>query len=140
MHPPGAIQLVCPINASRPLAFSAPMAAGNISASEQRKRLLFGTLAIAAAFGWVLTGRAKSVTGAMVLFALFWFGILGLYQAKEKTCVLLAARGMRDAESGVEMILDEDRKSGLRKTARRIQFSALWLALALTALALWATR
>jgi len=61
------------------------MIAGNIGPSEQRKRLIFGALALAAGCGWVITGRAKSIAGALVLFALFWFGVLGLFQAKEKT-------------------------------------------------------
>jgi hypothetical protein len=61
------------------------MTAGNIGSTEQRKRLLFGILAIAAGCGWAITGRAKSVTGALVLFALFWFGVLGFQQAREKT-------------------------------------------------------
>jgi hypothetical protein len=61
------------------------MAAGNIGPTEQRKRLLFGMVAIAAACGWAIMGRARSVTGAMVLFALFWFGVLGFQQARAKT-------------------------------------------------------
>jgi hypothetical protein len=58
---------------------------GNIGASEQRKRLLFGILAVVAAIAWAMTGRASSLTGAVVLFLLFWFGALGILQAKEKT-------------------------------------------------------
>jgi hypothetical protein len=61
------------------------MIAGNIGPSEQRKRMIFGVLALAAGCGWVITGRAKSLAGAMILFALFWLGVLGLFQAKEKT-------------------------------------------------------
>jgi hypothetical protein len=47
---------------------------------------------------------------------------------------------MRDSESGVEMITDEDTKSGLRLCARRIQFTAPFIALILTVIALWAAR
>jgi hypothetical protein len=54
--------------------------------------------------------------------------------------MLLAARGMRDSESGVEMITDESTKSGLRRAARRIQFTAPWVALILTVIALWVVR
>jgi len=42
-------------------------------------------MAIAAACGWAITGRASSRMGGIILFALFWFGALGIYQAKEKT-------------------------------------------------------
>jgi hypothetical protein len=58
---------------------------GNISTSEQRKRLLFGVIALAAGIAWVITGRASSFSGAIVLFILFWFGARGFLQAKEKT-------------------------------------------------------
>jgi hypothetical protein len=61
------------------------MITGNIRPSEQRKRLIFGVMAIAAACGWAITGRASSRMGGIILFALFWFGALGIYQAKEKT-------------------------------------------------------
>jgi len=47
---------------------------------------------------------------------------------------------MRDSDSGIEMIIDEGTKSGLRLMARKIQFTAPWVALILTAVALWATR
>lgn len=61
------------------------MQSGNIAPSEQRKRLIFGVIALLAAIAWVITGRAGSFAGAIVLFTLFWFGALGLLQAKEKT-------------------------------------------------------
>jgi hypothetical protein len=47
---------------------------------------------------------------------------------------------MRDLDSGIEMIADETTKSGLRRTARKIQFAAPWVALIFAAIALWATR
>jgi len=61
------------------------MIEGNIEPSEQRKRLLFGLLAFAMGGAWVLGGWANSLSGAIILFTLFWFGTLGMFQAKEKT-------------------------------------------------------
>ena len=61
------------------------MIRGNIAPSEQRKRLIFGVLALAASIAWVLMGRTGSVSDVIVLFVLFWFGALGFLQAKEKT-------------------------------------------------------
>jgi hypothetical protein len=58
---------------------------GNIGRSEQRKRLMFGVLAGAAAIAWIVTGRGSSFSGALFLFVLFWFSALGILQAKEKT-------------------------------------------------------
>ena len=68
-----------------PIHVLASMITENIEPSEQRKRLIFGIMAFAAACGWATTGRASSLVGGIVLFALFWFGVLGIYQAKEKT-------------------------------------------------------
>ncbi|HEX9663282.1 MAG TPA: hypothetical protein VGB27_13415 [Candidatus Binatia bacterium] len=68
-----------------PIQLLASMITGNIGPLEQRKRLIFGIMAFAAACGWAITGRASSLVGGIVLFALFWFGALGIYQAKEKT-------------------------------------------------------
>jgi hypothetical protein len=64
---------------------AAHLARGNIGPSEQRQRLLFGVVALAAAVAWALMGRAGSYSGGVVLFVLFWFGVLGVLQAKEKT-------------------------------------------------------
>lgn len=61
------------------------MSSGNIAPSEQRKRLIFGVLALTAGITWVIMGRADSLSGVMVVFILFWFGALGVLQAKEKT-------------------------------------------------------
>jgi hypothetical protein len=47
---------------------------------------------------------------------------------------------MRDGESGIEAIADEGVRSALRRTARRIQFTAPLAALVLTGLALWLGR
>ncbi|HEX2226904.1 MAG TPA: hypothetical protein VHM64_07170 [Candidatus Binatia bacterium] len=58
---------------------------GNIGAAEQRKRLIFGVLAGVAAIAWIVTGRATSFSGALVLFFFFWFSALGILQAKRKT-------------------------------------------------------
>ncbi len=58
---------------------------GNIGPSEGRKRLLLGVVALAMGGAWVLGGRATTLSGALILFAFFWFGVLGLFQAKEKT-------------------------------------------------------
>jgi hypothetical protein len=58
---------------------------GNIGRSDQRKRLLFGVFALAAAVAWLFTARAHSLSGAIILFVLFWFGALGVLQAREKT-------------------------------------------------------
>jgi hypothetical protein len=56
----------------------------NIGAAERRKRALFGVIALAAGGAWLVTDRAGSFSGALVLFALFWFAALGLLQARRK--------------------------------------------------------
>ena len=58
---------------------------GNIGVAEQRKRMIFGVIAGVAAIAWIVTGRATSFSGALVLFFFFWFSALGILQAKKKT-------------------------------------------------------
>ena len=61
------------------------MKTGNIGPSEGRKRLLLGVLSLAMGGAWVVSGWASTLSGALILFTLFWFGVLGIFQAKEKT-------------------------------------------------------
>jgi hypothetical protein len=75
-HSSGATQI--------PIHVLASMITGNIGPLEQRKRRIFGVMAFAAACGWAITGRASSLVGGIVRFALLWFGALGIYQLRKK--------------------------------------------------------
>ena len=115
-----------------------PTDAINIGPREQRKRRLLGivalTVGVAAAFVLVVYG-APRVSRAVIFFPI-WIAGLGLMQAREKTCVALAARGTRDMDAGEESISDAELIGQLRDKARRINRRAVITALAITALAL----
>lgn len=61
------------------------MVEGNIGAVEQRKRRIAGLAALALGLAAVLMARPTGAIWWIILFSLFWFGALGLFQAREKT-------------------------------------------------------
>lgn len=70
------------------------------------------------------------------LYAPFWMGSLGVHQAREKTCVVLAARGMREADDGFEPVDDADERQTLRRQARLVYIQTTAAAVFPTALGL----
>jgi hypothetical protein len=54
-----------------------------------------------------------------------------LFQVKEKTCVALAARGLRNLEQGDERIIDAIELQHVRAQARRVHAEAVAFALAI---------
>lgn len=109
----------------------------NIGAREQRTRRLLGivalTVGVAAAFVLVVYD-APRWSRAIVFFPI-WIAGLGLMQAREKTCIALAARGKRNLGHGEESIEDQHVCTQLRDKARRIHLRALITAAIITLLA-----
>ena len=110
----------------------------NIGPRERRKRRVMGIAALAAgavlAFGLVLVG-APWWSRAFVFFPV-WLAALGLLQAREQTCVALAARGVCNMDAGESPIEDDDTARELRDKARRINRRALLVAAMVTLVAL----
>ena len=110
----------------------------NIGPREQRKRRLLGlvalTVGVAAAFVLVVYG-APRVSRAVIFFPI-WIAGLGLMQAREKTCIALAARGTCNMDAGEESLDDARLSERLRDKARRINRRAKITALAITVMAL----
>ena len=110
----------------------------NIGPREQRKRRLLGlvalTVGVAAAFVLVIYG-APRVSRAIIFFPI-WIAGLGLLQAREKTCIALAARGTRNMDDGEESLSDANLIEQLRAKARSLNRRATITALAATILAL----
>src|SRR5919206_577392 len=94
----------------------------NIGPGEARKRRVMGVAALAAgallAFGLVVAG-APWWSRALVFFPV-WLAALGLLQARERTCVALAARGVCNMDEGEQPLEDERAARELRDKARRI--------------------
>lgn len=110
----------------------------NIGPRETRKRRVMGIAALAAgavlAFGLVLVG-APWWSRAFVFFPV-WLAALGLLQARERTCVALAARGVCNMDVGELPIEDEPAARQLRDKARRINRRAVLVAAMVTLVAL----
>ena len=65
-----------------------------------------------------------------------WIAALGLLQARERTCVALAARGLCNMDGGDEEVGDEGAAAELRDKARRITRRATLVAAVITLVAL----
>lgn len=106
----------------------------NIGPREQRKRRLLGivalTVGVAAAFVLVVM-EAPRPSRAVVFFPV-WLAGLGLLQAREKTCIALAARGTCNLDAGEKSVDDEDLIDQLRTQSRLINRRALFTAFAIT--------
>ncbi len=106
----------------------------NIGPRERRKRRLLGivslTVGVAVAFVLVVYGVPR--WERLVVFFPVWLAGLGLLQARERTCIALAARGTCNMDAGEVSIADKRLSAQLRAKARRINRCALITAAAIT--------
>ena len=112
-------------------------AAGNLGPAGRRQRLVAGLVGLAASSAvlfW-LDRTGASRWWRLAMFPLLWMGATGLLQARARTCIALAARGVcdEDAPGGP---LTPERDALLRRRARAIVRAATAIAAALTLLAL----
>jgi hypothetical protein len=110
----------------------------NIGPRERRRRLTRGIITLVLG---ALLGLAMVLTGVdrwwrLVLFLPFWMGGLGVHQARGKTCVVLAARGARNMDDGIEPVEDEQDRRVLRRQARLVYIQTSAAAIVPTALGL----
>lgn len=110
----------------------------NIGPREQTKRRLLGIVSLVCGVGLAF---ASVVAGAprwsrLVIFLPVWLAGLGMFMAREKTCVALAARGTRNMDAGEEPVGDRAAAARLREKARRINRRALIVAAVSTVVAL----
>ena len=110
----------------------------NIGPRGRRQRLRNGMI-------WLAIGTGAAGALALVglprwlrlgLFGPFALGAFGVFQAYEQTCVALAARGVRDLDSGQEQIAEAAVARQINRQARKVFAEALLGAALLTALAL----
>ena len=111
----------------------------NIGPAGIRRRMIGGVIGIAIGVALVvamiLLGEPR--TWRAFAFAPFWLGTLGVFQAREKTCVAFAARGLRDLDAGAGLVpvTDEAERAALSAQARAVRLRATATAVALTAAA-----
>ncbi|HKR01535.1 MAG TPA: hypothetical protein VJT09_12730 [Pyrinomonadaceae bacterium] len=110
----------------------------NIGPRERRKRRLMGVVAltVGVSVAFVLIIMQAPRWSRLIIFFPIWIAGLGLLQAKEKTCIALAAQGKRNMDEGEESLDDRNLIEQLRAKARRINQRALLTAGAITVLAL----
>lgn len=110
--------------------------ASNLGPKQKTARLLFGILMFIAASGvafFMMWTEAPAFSKAIV-FAPFFAAMLGFFQAKEKICVLYAAKGIQNLDGGAEKIQDAELAARLRRQSQKIIVQAVLLASVLTLL------
>ena len=110
----------------------------NLGPRERRKRLLLGVVSLGSAVALVFAAVALEWPRAarLIVFIPLWMAALGLTQARESTCVALAARGTCNFDTGERLIEDGPVAAALRRRARRITRRATILAGTLTLIVL----
>jgi hypothetical protein len=110
----------------------------NIGTRERRKRLIWGI--VASGVGVVIAALLVMIRAPLIwrlpLFLLFYVGALGIFQARDKTCVKLAARGQRDMDNGPQQISVAAELERVQRQARVVYVKSAITAAILTALAL----
>jgi hypothetical protein len=110
----------------------------NIGPREERKRRLMGIVALTVGIGlaFVLVVFAAPRWSRLAVFFPIWMAGLGLFQAREKICIALAARGTCNMDAGEQPIADDHLIEHLRSRARTINRRALFTATVITIVAL----
>jgi hypothetical protein len=108
----------------------------NIGPEEQKKRITIGTttVAIGAALAVYLLASGAPRPWRLLVLLPFWAGAIGLFQVKEKTCVALSARGMRNMDAGDEVMTNAAELEQVRAQARKVHIEAFVTAVLLTLL------
>lgn len=109
---------------------------GNLGPRGTRQRLLLGmmTLAVACACLIWIDQTGASRWWRIGAYPLLWLGVVGLLQARARTCIAFAARGSCDPDAGITELTPETADL-LRERARSIVRTGTILALVLTVLA-----
>lgn len=110
----------------------------NIGPEGRRRRLVLGIAMLAASvvLALIFIFNGWSRPWRLLLFLPIFFGMLGLIQARQKTCALLAELGVCDMDSGERKIDDVAVRSRLKVRGRGILVKSVLSAAALTALIL----
>jgi hypothetical protein len=93
---------------------------------------------VALALGVVVVGAAWSLDlgfPTRLASAFLFMGFLGIFQARARTCVALAAQGVRNMDAGAEAIQDRAELDASRAEARRVLVRSAIATLVVTAVA-----
>ena len=108
----------------------------NIGPRERRRRLVggVGLLTLAAVVAGCLLWFDAPRLWRVLVFVPAWAGALGVCQVRAKTCVALAARGLRNMDTGDEAITDPRELELVRTQSRKVHVRAVLLAALVTVL------
>jgi hypothetical protein len=98
----------------------------------RRVRVGAGLLAVSVLLGAVLLFEQAARPWRVLVFVPLLLGSIGLLQVPAKTCVLLAARGLKDLDDGEIEIVDPEERRKLARQARRVAAQAAAIATVLT--------
>ena len=109
----------------------------NIGSKERRKRFIAGSVSLVVGVPiWVLLiFIAWPWWTRLVLFLPFVAGFSGIFQAREKTWVNLAMRGLRNMDEGKEHIEDAEILTQVRRQARKVNIMSFTYGIVLIAIA-----
>ena len=110
----------------------------NIGPREQTKRRLMGIVALVCGVGMaflMVVLEAPRWSRALVFFPV-WLAGLGMFQARERTCIALAARGRCNFDTGEEAVSDAAQAARLREKAKRINRRSVVVAALITTVVL----
>ena len=92
---------------------------------QRRKGMSWLGLALAAALIGVLAWRDAPALWYGLTAIPFLFASLGVFQAREQTCVFLAGVGRRDLDTGAERVTDPEVLAAMRRQAMVVWVRAL---------------
>jgi hypothetical protein len=130
------------MSAPRDVGTGLPGAAGwhceNIGPRQRRKRIRFGTLLLVA--GAVLAGVLMALDASRasraVVFIPFAAAGIGLFQVRYRTCVVFAARKVKDMDQGEVPVADARELEQIMRQARMVYAQGLGLGVVLTVVVL----
>ncbi len=99
---------------------------GNIGRSGQRQRLFVGiaSLFVALVLLVVLQQSGAGRIWRLGAFPMFWMAGIGIFQARARTCVAFAARGMCELDDGRQVKAEDALAARFRARARGIMVQA----------------
>jgi hypothetical protein len=108
----------------------------NIGPRERRRRLVGGFvfLAIAVCVAGCLVWFETPRSWRLLVFLPAWAAAIGFFQVSEKTCVALAARGLKNMDAGDEEITSSSELELVRAQSKKVHIRAALSAVVAAAL------
>jgi hypothetical protein len=101
-----------------------------------RLRVGVALLAVGVVASAILLAVDASRLYRLAVFLPFWWGGISTFQVTQKTCIALAAKGVRNLDGGEQVITDEAELRQVKRQARGVQLRGLALGVVLTAVVL----